>query len=66
MFILTPQSTLISKALANLIVEQYFSEWIEWTGYTIAGGGFFNFYPATMFVVNEVATMLPRFVFFVS
>jgi len=39
---------------------QYISEWIEWSGYVIAGGGFFNFLPATLFLVNELATMLPR------
>ncbi|PWW71949.1 hypothetical protein C7212DRAFT_360402 [Tuber magnatum] len=38
----------------------YFCEWIEWSGYVIAGGGFVNFLPATLFVVNELATMLPR------
>ncbi|CUS14668.1 unnamed protein product [Tuber aestivum] len=38
----------------------YFCEWIEWGGYAIAGGGFVNFLPATLFVVNELATMLPR------
>ncbi|KAA8903173.1 3-oxo-5-alpha-steroid 4-dehydrogenase-domain-containing protein [Sphaerosporella brunnea] len=38
----------------------YFSEWFEWTGYMIAGGGPFNFLPAALFVINELATMLPR------
>lgn len=38
----------------------YFSEWCEWTGYMIAGGGPLNFLPATIFVLNEIATMLPR------
>ncbi|KAG0136718.1 3-oxo-5-alpha-steroid 4-dehydrogenase-domain-containing protein [Tuber indicum] len=38
----------------------YFSEWIEWSGFAIAGGGFANFLPATLFVANELATMLPR------
>ncbi|PUU84411.1 3-oxo-5-alpha-steroid 4-dehydrogenase-domain-containing protein [Tuber borchii] len=38
----------------------YISEWIEWSGYVIAGGGIVNFLPATLFVINELATMLPR------
>ncbi|KAF8545034.1 3-oxo-5-alpha-steroid 4-dehydrogenase-domain-containing protein [Trichophaea hybrida] len=38
----------------------YFSEWVEWTGFMIAGGGPVNFLPAAMFVVNEIATMGPR------
>lgn len=54
---------LVESRIAESLGEQYFSEWVEWTGYTIAGGGFYNFYPAAMFVVNEIATMLPRFVF---
>ncbi|KAI5784668.1 3-oxo-5-alpha-steroid 4-dehydrogenase-domain-containing protein [Geopyxis carbonaria] len=38
----------------------YFSEWIEWTGFMIAGGGPIVFLPATLFLVNELATMIPR------
>ncbi|KAI5845414.1 3-oxo-5-alpha-steroid 4-dehydrogenase-domain-containing protein [Tricharina praecox] len=38
----------------------YFSEWIEWTGFMIAGGGPANFVPAAIFLVNEIATMGPR------
>ncbi|KAL7275976.1 hypothetical protein RUND412_001045 [Rhizina undulata] len=38
----------------------YFSEWIEWTGFTIAGGGPQNFLPAAMFVGHEIAILLPR------
>lgn len=38
----------------------YFSEWAEWCGYMMIGGGFSSFRPAGLFVVNEVATMLPR------
>lgn len=46
--------------------KKYFFEWVEWTGYTIAGGGFYNFYPAAIFVINEISTMLPRFVPYIS
>jgi 3-oxo-5-alpha-steroid 4-dehydrogenase 1 len=35
----------------------YVSEWFEWTGWWIVGGG--NFVPAQYFVANEVATMMP-------
>lgn len=42
----------------------YLSEWIEWTGFLIATGG--KCTPAFLFVVAELATMLPRYVTFPS
>lgn len=36
------------------------SEWIEWSGFCLIGGGPARFLPAALFVINEIATMLPR------
>lgn len=41
-----------------VLYPHYLVEWVEWTGFYIACG--FNCLPALMFVVNEVAAMLPR------
>ncbi|KAI0142985.1 3-oxo-5-alpha-steroid 4-dehydrogenase [Xylariaceae sp. FL1272] len=41
-----------------MLFPHYFMEWIEWTGYWIAGG--FGFTPAMCFLLNEVSAMLPR------
>lgn len=41
-----------------MLYPHYFVEWIEWTGFWIACG--WRCQPAMMFVVNEVAAMLPR------
>ncbi|KAL1835311.1 hypothetical protein VTK73DRAFT_5783 [Phialemonium thermophilum] len=41
-----------------MLYPHYFCEWIEWLGFWIAAG--FSSVPAMMFVVNEVAAMLPR------
>lgn len=41
-----------------MLYPHYFVEWIEWTGFWIACG--LRCQPAMMFVVNEVAAMLPR------
>ena len=41
-------------------MRKYLCEWVEWAGFVIAGGGPTNFPPATLFLVNEVATMGPR------
>ena len=35
-------------------------EWLEWTGFMLMGGGGPNFWPAAQFLLNEIATMLPR------
>ncbi|KAK6498020.1 hypothetical protein TWF506_004263 [Arthrobotrys conoides] len=37
----------------------YFMEWIEWTGFLIAAGGW-ECAPAINFLVNEIASMTPR------
>lgn len=41
-----------------ILYPHYLCEWIEWTGFWVVGGG--DFLPGRTFVVNEVATMLPR------
>lgn len=41
-----------------MLYPHYFVEWIEWTGFYIACG--WSCLPARMFVINEVAAMLPR------
>lgn len=41
-----------------MLYPHYFSEWVEWTGFYIACG--LGCVPARMFVINEVASMLPR------
>jgi len=41
-----------------LLYPHYLFEWFEWTGFWIMGGA--NFTPGRTFVVNEIATMLPR------
>ncbi|PSR82317.1 3-oxo-5-alpha-steroid 4-dehydrogenase-domain-containing protein [Coniella lustricola] len=41
-----------------VLYPHYFVEWIEWAGFYVACG--FGSLPALMFLVNEVATMLPR------
>ncbi|KAK6347626.1 hypothetical protein TWF718_005465 [Orbilia javanica] len=37
----------------------YFMEWVEWTGFLIAAGGW-ECAPAINFLVNEIASMTPR------
>ncbi|PQE07515.1 steroid 5 alpha-reductase protein [Rutstroemia sp. NJR-2017a BBW] len=47
------------NGLFNFILyPHYFCEWIEWAGYFIIAGP--NCVPARTFLLNEVATMLPR------
>lgn len=41
-----------------VLYPHYFCEWIEWTGFWMIGG--LSCVPARTFVVNEIATMLPR------
>ena len=41
-----------------ILFPHYFTEWIEWCGFWTVGG--MACIPARTFVVNEVATMLPR------
>ncbi len=41
-----------------MLYPHYFAEWIEWAGFYMAAG--WSCVPARMFVVNEVAAMLPR------
>ncbi|KAJ1338717.1 3-oxo-5-alpha-steroid 4-dehydrogenase 1 [Microdochium nivale] len=41
-----------------MLYPHYFFEWIEWTGFLIAGG--LGFAPARTFVLNEITSMLPR------
>lgn len=41
-----------------MLYPHYFVEWLEWTGFYIACG--LDCVPARMFVLNEVAAMLPR------
>ena len=47
-----------SGLFSIMLYPHYFSEWIEWTGFWIASG--FSCQPAMVFVINEVAAMLPR------
>jgi len=42
----------------HVLHAHYFCEWIEWTGWWIIGG--WNFVPGRSFLLNEIATMLPR------
>ncbi|KAF2178123.1 3-oxo-5-alpha-steroid 4-dehydrogenase [Zopfia rhizophila CBS 207.26] len=41
-----------------VLYAHYLCEWIEWAGFWIVGG--WNCHPARAFLVNEIATMLPR------
>ena len=41
-----------------ILFPHFFSEWIEWAGFWLVGG--INCVPARIFLVNEIATMLPR------
>lgn len=41
-----------------VLYAHYLCEWIEWAGWWMIGG--WNCIPARTFLVNEVATMLPR------
>lgn len=41
-----------------MLFPHYFMEWIEWTGFWIAGG--LMFHPARCFLFNEFFSMLPR------
>ena len=41
-----------------VLFPHYFCEWIEWCGFWMVGG--LACVPARSFVINEVATMLPR------
>ncbi|KAL9126964.1 MAG: hypothetical protein Q9217_004070 [Psora testacea] len=41
-----------------ILFPHYLCEWIEWCGFWLVGG--WTCVPARIFVVNEVATMLPR------
>jgi 3-oxo-5-alpha-steroid 4-dehydrogenase 1 len=41
-----------------MLFPHYFTEWVEWTGFYLACG--LGCVPARMFVVNEIAAMLPR------
>lgn len=41
-----------------VLFPHYFCEWIEWCGFWMVGG--LTCGPARTFVINEVATMLPR------
>ena len=42
----------------SVLFPHYFCEWIEWCGFWMVGG--LGCTPARSFVINEVATMLPR------
>lgn len=41
-----------------VLYPHYFCEWIEWTGFWMIGG--WSCVPARTFMLNEIATMLPR------
>lgn len=41
-----------------IFYPHYLFEWIEWTGFWIVGG--WDCIPARTFLLNEIATMLPR------
>lgn len=45
-------------AFSWILYPHYLFEWLEWTGFWIMGGSAFG--PGMTFVVNEIATMLPR------
>ena len=47
------------NGLFNLVLfPHYLCEWIEWGGWWMIGG--FNCTPARIFLLNEIAAMLPR------
>ena len=41
-----------------ILYPHYFCEWIEWCGFWMIGGS--GCIPARTFVINEIATMIPR------
>jgi len=41
-----------------ILYPHYLFEWVEWAGFLIMGGSRFG--PGRTFVINEIATMLPR------
>ncbi|OCK81156.1 3-oxo-5-alpha-steroid 4-dehydrogenase-like protein [Lepidopterella palustris CBS 459.81] len=41
-----------------VLYPHYLCEWIEWAGFWVVGG--WNCTPARSFLINEIATMLPR------
>jgi 3-oxo-5-alpha-steroid 4-dehydrogenase 1 len=41
-----------------ILYPHYLFEWLEWTGFWIIGGAAFS--PGRCFLLNEIATMLPR------
>ncbi|KUI67362.1 hypothetical protein VM1G_03305 [Cytospora mali] len=41
-----------------MLYPHYFAEWVEWAGFYLACG--LGCVPARMFVINEIAAMLPR------
>jgi len=41
-----------------VLYPHYFCEWVEWAGFWMIGG--LSCVPARTFVLNEIATMLPR------
>lgn len=41
-----------------VLYGHYFCEWVEWAGFWAVGG--WNCGPARTFLINEIATMLPR------
>ncbi|KAJ4357943.1 uncharacterized protein N0V89_002520 [Didymosphaeria variabile] len=41
-----------------VLYAHYFCEWVEWAGFWAVGG--WRCHPARTFLVNEIATMLPR------
>jgi 3-oxo-5-alpha-steroid 4-dehydrogenase 1 len=41
-----------------ILFPHYLFEWLEWTGFAIMGGA--NFVPGRTFLINLIATMLPR------
>ncbi|KAF2707020.1 3-oxo-5-alpha-steroid 4-dehydrogenase-like protein [Pleomassaria siparia CBS 279.74] len=49
-----PKNGLFKYAL----YAHFFCEWIEWAGFWVVGG--WNCHPARTFLLNEIATMLPR------
>jgi len=56
-----PSYSIPKGYLYNLIsYPNYFSEWIEFTGFAIAASPRWEYTPPWMFVVAEIMTMLPR------
>jgi 3-oxo-5-alpha-steroid 4-dehydrogenase 1 len=45
-------------AFKYILYPHYLFEWLEWTGFYIFGG--LLFVPGRTFLINEIATMLPR------